>query len=56
MDGARARIGSWNGGEVNVVSTKRNKGKIKKKIIFIFFCSSAIKRSQLRKILPNSKA
>ena len=24
MYGARARIGSWNGGEVNVVSTKRN--------------------------------
>lgn len=38
MYGARARIGSWNA-EVNVVSTKRNKGKIKKKIIFIFFAA-----------------
>ena len=38
MYGAWARIGSWNG-EVNVVSTKRNKGKIKKKIVFIFFAA-----------------
>ena len=53
MNGARAGIGSWNA-EVNVVSTKRNKGKIKKK--YLFFCSSAMKGSQLRKILPNSKA
>ena len=53
MYGARARIGSWNA-EVNVVSTKRNTDKIKKK--YLFFCSSAIKRSQLRKILPHSKA
>ena len=38
MYGTWARIGSWNG-EVNVVSTKRNKGKIKKKTLFIFFAA-----------------
>ena len=55
MYGAWARIGGWNA-EVNVVSTKRNRGKIKKKIRFVFFCSSALKRSQLRKILTHPNA